>query len=60
MLAPMTPTIELERLVRTSDLRGLARRMQQAVLAAGARPAHDDLPEGVREEQNPDNREHRP
>ncbi|MFD1085259.1 hypothetical protein [Micromonospora andamanensis] len=56
----MTPTIELERLVRTSDLRGLARRMQQAVLAAGARPAHDDLPEGVREEQNPDNREHRP
>ncbi|MFB9853561.1 hypothetical protein ACFFMR_24590 [Micromonospora andamanensis] len=55
----MTPTIELERLVRTSDLHGLARRMQQAVLAAGARPAHDDVHEGVREKQNCADRERR-
>ncbi|MBQ1049682.1 hypothetical protein KBX50_14560 [Micromonospora sp. C51] len=55
----MTVTIELERLVRTSDLHGLARSTQQAVLAAGARPAQDEGPEGVRKELHPEELERR-
>ncbi|MEV2237992.1 hypothetical protein [Micromonospora sp. NPDC049891] len=40
----MNLTIELERLVRTSDLHGPAMPTQQAVLAASARQAPQDRP----------------